>query len=235
MKRKTWFAAAAFLLISIMMFSLCACDKAPQTSETDKVTQENVAEVFMPSLEAYVYYTGSNFYTVEKNEDGSLKSHFVLRNKDENIEILSYKVVEYNEFAPVKEQMLKYMSEDVFQDLMGDCEYVESEGSLYIVSPQRGTPYVYDITSIRLLDSDGDKYTIAVDLGSRADSIGDITEMYKTVFTTELKDGILVIEFVDRGESYTPDEMEEFSAEGRKWIGELYKIYGTEPEEIPFS
>ena len=29
-KRKTWFVAPAVLLISVIMFSLCACDKEPQ-------------------------------------------------------------------------------------------------------------------------------------------------------------------------------------------------------------
>ena len=194
----------------------------------------------MPSLEAYVYYMGSAFYTVEKDENGEPKEYHVERESD-GFTVTQYKVMEYNDFEPIIEQMRKYMSEDVCQDELSGI-YELRDGELYIedISIILGNRYSYDVTSIELLESNGDNYKIGVDtcyseFNTDTDST-TIIDIYKSSFNATLKDGTLVIESFEKGDTYTVEEIKsDTPAEERRWINTMTKIYGSEPVSIPYD
>lgn len=262
MKRKL-LLCFTFLLICIMLTSLSACTDPdqpstsnpntdqpqtsvdtsgddlktsepntaqPQTADVqrpiiDEVTQENVSEVFMPSLECYVCYLGSYLYEVEKDEDGELVSYGMSW----------HKVLGYNDFESLRADMSKYLSDSVIDEVVSIGAYRELDGYLFIQDPQRGGNGPFDITSIKLLDSGGDTYTISVDQGwfQGGDAILYIDRI---IFTTTLKDGVLFIESVEKGPDYTADELRAATpAEDRLWIGEYYKILDGEPVSYPFN
>ena len=244
--KRNLLAVLSLVLISAMTFSLCACDKEPQTDEpgteqpgtsvdtsgdkVDKVTQENVAELFLPSLECYVSYMGSAFYTVERDENGILKKYDI-KDPYDGFDIQAYKVIEYDNFEPIKEQMRKYLSERVYLSLLFERGvYIEQDGDLFIEDTNINVDEYYDITSIKLLESDGDKYKISVYEGFTG--AGDeIRYVYENVFTTVLKDGALVIESIETNNANDFDK----ESVDCKWIGVLYNLYGEDPRPLPLN
>lgn len=236
--KKEFLMLVVLSLVCTMIVSLGACT-GPNQPNTE-VTQENVADMFMPSLEAYVYYMGSAFYTVEKDENGETKEYHVERESDGSI-MTQYKVMEYNDFEPIVEQMRKYMSEDVCQDVLSGI-YEQRDGELYIedIFSIIGNRYSYDVASIELLESDGDNYKIGVDtcyseFNTDTNST-TIIDIYKSSFNATLKDGVLVIESFEKGEPYTVEEIKsDTPAEDRRWINPMTKIYDSEPVSLPYD
>lgn len=242
--KKRFLVLTALALICAMILPLSACTEQPNTSEpgtnepqtsvdttgdkVDKVTQENVAEVFMPSLEAYVYYMGSGFYTVEKDSNGIARQYSI---EFGNIEDNAYKVVEYDEFKPIADQMKKYMSENVYLDIMlFDGNYKETEDGLFISTTLSNLSDVYDITSIMLIGQNEDgEYLISVDTGYNYDN--GISNMDGLIFETTFEDGVLVI----NSTKFNEDAQTDSPAESRMWIGKLDKIAGIEPRSLPIN
>lgn len=243
-KRLLVLAALALICAMILPLSACTDPKQPNTSEpgtnepqtsvdtsgdkVEEVTQENVAELFLPSLEAYVYYMGSGFYTVEKDSNGIATQYSM---EFGNIEDNAYKVVEYDEFKPIADQMKKYMSEHVYLDLMlFDGNYKETEDGLFISTTLCNLGDVYDITSIRLIGQNEDgEYLISVDTGYNYDN--SISNMDGLIFETTLEDGVLVI----NSAKFNEDAQTDTPAESRRWIGKLDKITGIEPRSLSIN
>lgn len=242
--KKRFLVLTALALICAMILSLSACTEQPKTSEpgtnepqtsadttgdkVDGVTQENVAELFLPSLEAYIYYMGSGFYTVEKDSNGIARQYSI---EFGNIEDNAYKVVEYDEFKPIADQMKKYMSENVYLDIMlFDGNYKETEDGLFISTTLSNLGDVYDITSIRLIGQNEDgEYLISVDTGYNYDN--GISNMDGLIFETTFEDGVLVI----NSTKFNEDAQTDTPAESRMWIGKLDKIAGIEPRSLPIN
>ena len=203
----------------------------PQTENVERpvigeVTQENVTEAFLPSLECYVYYLGSYLYDIEYGEDGRPLYY----------DDMYMHVLDYNDFESLRADMSKYVSDD----LIYTDGVKEVDGKLFVQYPQRGTNWVFDITSIELLESDGDNYKIGVDYAYsefNTDIDSDtIIDIYKSSFNATLKDGVLVIESFEEGDLYTVEEIKsDTPAEDRRWIGELDKIFSEEPTSLPYD
>ena len=186
----------SFLLVAVFSFAMfSACTPS-------EVTDENVSDLFKPSLEAYVCYNGSGVLEFEKGEDGNAIEYdnFIAGDGIRNL----FKVVEDITVQEVKNRLDLY----VYDTELGFDEdlYLEQDGDLYLAFAAYGTSVTqYDLNSIDLYKTEEDRYYVTVDtygiypVTDENHDEGDIVYIESKVFITTLNNGILYIEGVDEG------------------------------------
>ena len=205
---------ALSLLFILTLFAGCG----------DKIvlTEDNVKELFTPTLEAELYRYGSAFYSVEKNEKGQPISYsdidgtgtlYCKINEKMTVENLLEKVSKYVTPYPIIKQAV-----------------VEINGSLYIDDEPRGYEGIYDFNSIKLEKTDGDTYYISVDEYAYPDTDADPSATpgvpnfrSKNIFTVKSVDGILQIQ--EKQQVYDNVSPVNNLDDG-EFIGALDKFYG---------
>ncbi len=207
----------SFLFIVIFLFTLTACGEQKVT----EVTDENVAELFKPSLEAYVCYNGSGVLEFEKGEDGNAVEYDY-----EDGAGIAFKVTENLTVQEVEDRLHSY----VYDPELGFFEsfYFEKDGDLYLGLAAYGTGLTnYDLNSIELYGTEDGKYYITVDtygdypVTDENHEMGDIVYIQSEVFITTLNDGILYIEGLDE-----PIEKEDYNAENERfYMNDVAKFY----------
>ncbi len=154
-------SVALSLLFILTLFAGCGKEV--------KVTEENVKELFIPTLEAGFYIYGSAFYNVEKNEKGQPVTYSDIDGTEN-----SYcKIKEKTTIDELIKQIKKY--DTSFYDGSMKESVIEKDGSLY-VSPLGlfgGYEPIYDLNSIKLEKTEGDIYYITVDEYAYPDTEAD--------------------------------------------------------------
>lgn len=207
----------------------------PQTPQPE-LTQENIAEMFLPAFECYISYMGSQFYTVEKDDNGQIKLYTIT--DDKGVEYDAYKVVEYSEFEPIADKMREYLTQrGLICSLLDGGIYEERDGALYIQMPKHDEyrlmrlDSVFDINSITLGEEYDDGYKVYINTGNapQQDIITDY--IYEEHYYVKMQDGRL---YIDRpGVTWTPAS-NNINPEYCEWIGPLYKLYGQEPQYLDY-
>lgn len=191
------------LLLSLSLFAGC---------KKTEVTEENVAELFMPSLECYFYFEGTALAELERDGNGNLVYY-----QDEG-EMEQCRVVNYDNAEDLFSDMEKYMTEKVRKTVAFDRMFESDGRDLYITLFGAGGNSC-DLNSIKLLKYEDGKYYITVDIINSGDCI------YPTLFVTALKDGILRIEEVEpQIEASVMYDGDEDGAD-RNFISSFGKIY----------
>lgn len=214
---------------------------AENTGNDVTVTEQNVSELFKPSLEAYVFLSGSAFYDVEKDADGKIVDYI-----GTDIEKLfdcpltaCFKITGGLTAEEIKSKVASYTYEPLYPEHL-DRYFAEKDGSLYVgVGDFKYGNTLFDENSIRLLKSEGGKYYITVDkYYAYQNGKDDYTVVGGTnpwVFTTAYKDGKLYIESVDEnGDAKEPENGEE----ARNYIYDVFKFsdyFTAREEEMPIS
>ena len=179
----------SFLLVAVFSFALfSACGEQKVT----KVTDENVAELFRPSLEAWQLFAGSAFYDIEKDENGD---PVVYMYSDDTFTGESYKIITDITPEEIYAKKLEYCNtgtdEERAKSSFLSCFY-EKDGELYVKGAFSGMAPIYDLNSIELYNTEDDKYYILVDSYSNGINSGYSSS---NIFVTTLKEnGILFIE-----------------------------------------
>ncbi len=179
----------SFLLIAVFscaMFSACGEQKVTE------VTDENVAELFRPSFEAWQLFAGSAFYDIEKDENGD---PVVYMYSDDTFTGESYKIITDITPEEIYAKKLEYCNtgtdEERAKSSFLSCFY-EKDGELYVKGAFSGMAPIYDLNSIELYNTEDDKYYILVDSYSNGINSGYSSS---NIFVTTLKEnGILFIE-----------------------------------------
>lgn len=191
------------LLLSLSLFAGC---------KTTEVTEENVAELFKPSLECYLYFEGTALAELERDDNGNLVYY-----QDEG-EMEQCRVVNYDDAEDLFSDMEKYMTEKIRKTVAYDRMFKSDGSDLYVTLFGAGG-FSYDLNSIKLLKYEDGKYYITVDALSSGDSL------YPELFVTTLKDGILRIEEVEpQSESSFMYDADKDGAD-RNFISNFDKIY----------
>ena len=180
----------SFLFIVIFLFTLTACGEQKVT----EVTDENVAELFRPSLEAWQLFAGSAFYDIEKDENGD---PVVYTYSDDTFAGESYKIITDITPEEIYSKKLEYCNtgtdEERAKSSFLSCFY-EKDGELYVKGAFSGMASIYDLNSIELYNTEDDKYYILVDSYSNGIDSGYSSS---NIFVTTLKENsILFIEDV---------------------------------------
>lgn len=198
----------------------------PPSPPVKTVTQENVSEVFLPSLQCYVYYMGSYVYDIERDD--------ILRPEEYANDW--YKVEDYGDFESVRAELQIFLSDDIIDEIKMNGVYRELFGMLFINVLGSNDRDAYDVTSFELIESEGDRYVIAVDHGTKEEIGDDICSIDRLIFTTTLKDGALHIDSVEQGPTYTVEQIKAGkSPMERKWMSHTDKIFRKWPWRMPFS
>ena len=198
----------------------------PPSPPVETVTPENVSEVFLPSLQCYVYYMGSYVYDIERDD---------ILNPEEYTSNW-YKVEGYSDFESMRDELRIFLSDSIIDEIKMNGIYRELFGMLFINVEGSNDSDVYDVTSFELLESEGDTYVIAVDHGTQVEFGDDIYTIDRLIFTTTLKDGVLHIDSVEQGPTYTAEQIKAGkSPMERKWMSHTDKIFRKWPWHVPFS
>ena len=155
---KRTFSIILAIILTLSLFTGCNnTGKDPVT----EVTDENVKELFLPSLEVYVLYKGSAFYEVEKNENGTVKTFGVNDNGD-----TIYKVIGYDDPDKIESDYRQYVSEEAEKNYIGPFSakdsFIKDGEDLYVTDGACGSSG-YDKNSIKLEKYEDGKYYISVD------------------------------------------------------------------------
>ena len=163
-----------------------------------KVTEENVKELFTPTLEADAYMYGSAFYSVEKDEKGYPELYKVTD------DFSGYKITEKTTVDEIFEKVAKYEKRNSGLTESEKEAFLEKDGTLYvdIIGVYGGFEAIYDLNSIRLEKTDGDNYYISVDVYAYPDLAAkinpkksDTPDFYaKETYTVKEVDGVLQIQ-----------------------------------------
>ena len=190
-----------------------------------KVTEENVKELFTPTLEADAYMYGSAFYSVEKDET-SPKLYKVTD------DFSGYKITEKTTVDEIFEKVAKYEKRNSELTESEKTAFLEKDGTLYvdIIGVYGGLEAIYDLNSIRLEKIDGDNYYISVDVYAYPDSEGSINfvksdtpDFYaKETYTVKDVDGVLQIQDSELDNDASPIN----DPTNCKFIGGFDKFWG---------
>lgn len=223
----------ALLIAIILSFSLLmACNKEEQNipkenEEKLSVTEENVAELFKPSLEAYLYLSGSTFYELERDENGNIISYLDSNIKDHFKYPISdcFKIASDITVEEIKNKVYTYTYKPLYPEHL-DRYFVEENGDLYVgIGDFNIGEDLFDLNSIELYKNEGDKYYITVDVYFKytegKDEYSFVGGNFPWVFTTTLKNGILYIEDVnEHGDEKEPTNNED----ERSYIYDVFKF-----------
>lgn len=179
----------SFLLVAVFSFAMfSACTPS-------EVTDENVSDLFKPSLEAYVYYLGSAFYDVEKDGNGNPITY-----EDFNVNsVNTYKIDGNIGVNDITDNLRSYVSEDL---VWFDSSFIdETDNGTYVGIAAGGSTF-FDVNSIRLERKENGKYYIAVD--EFIEGIDDLDYFRTNIFMTSLRNGFLYIEEVSYETSVAP-------------------------------
>ena len=183
MKKAISFALS--LLFILTLFAGCG--------KEIKVADENVSDIFLPTLKCYAYHDGSGLYTIEKNEDGTPKSY----GEDENANPL-FKVVGFDSYEQLVSEYGKYISKDfVNATAPKETSFKKTDDGL-LVAKYDGGSVSYDPKSVKLEKEENGKYYISVDSYNPAEDKKDVYTSTET-FTATYKDGILCIKKAESG------------------------------------
>ena len=209
---KNKFLAVTSLLISflfiLLLFSGC--------NKEIKVTEENVKELALPTIESDFYLSNSYFYDIEKEANGTP----VYYPTDSSV---LFKITTKTTLDELNKSVAKYRKG------MTASAVSEKDGALYAVDPiDSMVETMLDTNSIRLVKQDGDIYYIAVDQYMYIDGKEneDGSPNYINTITYKMKsvDGVLQIQEEPEVKEETPkNTAKDFSLIGSfdKFIGKL--------------
>ena len=204
---KRTFSVILAIILTLSLFTGCNnTGKDPVT----EVTDENVKELFIPSLEAYVLYMGSAFYDVDRDGNGKAINYYLSEKFDVDV-AESYKIVSDITVEEIENKMKTYMDTTKVSDIgirlseFGKEWFAEVDNELYVGLACCGMAVsYYDENSIELYKKEDNKYYISVDeygiypITDENHNEGDFVYSRSVIFTTTLKDGVLYINDIDR-------------------------------------
>ena len=182
--KKRYLSVILALLFVLVLFAGCG---------KSEVTEANVKELFMPTVECYWYYDGSALYELERDENGQLISY----GETEGYMPL-YKVVGFDSYEQIVAEYRKYISDDIDSvNFPMKNSFRETDSGL-LVARYDGGSISFDPESIKLEKEENGKYYISVDEyhvgGKDYDVYGDTL-----TFITTYNDGILHCEKIVSG------------------------------------
>ena len=184
---KKTFSIILAIILTLSLFT--GCNNTDKDSVTE-VTDENVKELFLPSLEVFVGFAGSGLYEVERNEDGTVKTFGVNDNGD-----TIYKVIGYDDPDKIESDYRQYVSEEAEKNYIGPFSakdsFIKDGEDLYVTDGACGA-FGYDKNSIKLKKYENGKYYISVDWYA-SDSYEPRYAGHQW-FTVSIKNGNLYIE-----------------------------------------
>ncbi len=208
---KNKFLAVTSLLISflfiLLLFSGC--------NKEIKVTEENVKEIALPTIESDFYLSNSYFYDIEKEANGTP----VYYPTDSSV---LFKITTKTTLDELNKSVAKYRKGVTASAVS------EKDGALYAVDPiDSMVETMLDTNSIRLVKQDGDIYYIAVDQYMYIDGKEneDGSPNYINTITYKMKsvDGVLQIQEEPEVKEETPKN----TAKDLSLIGSFDKFFGA--------
>ena len=182
MKKKS-VSVVLTLLFVLVLFAGCG---------KSEVTEANVKELFMPTVECFEYYNGSALYELERDENGQLISY----GETEGYMPI-YKVVGFDSYDQIVAEYRKYISDDIDSvNFPMKNSFRESDSGL-LVARYDGGSISFDPESIKLEKEENGKYYISVDEyePSNTDNFDYVDTL---LVTATYKDGILYCEKAER-------------------------------------
>ena len=174
--KKRYLSVILALLFVLVLFAGCG---------KSEVTEANVKELFMPTIECYEYYNGSAVYELERDENGQLISY-----GETEGHMPLYKVVGFDSYDQILAEYRKYISEELKPASFPDERTFRKTKDGLLVARNDGGLIPFDPESIKLEKEENGKYYISVDEyhvgGKDFDIYGDTL-----TFITTYNDGIL--------------------------------------------
>ena len=177
--KKRYLSVILALLFVLVLFAGCG---------KSEVTEANVKELFMPTVECFEYYNGSALYELERDENGQLISY----GETEGYMPI-YKVVGFDSYDQIVAEYRKYISDDIDSvNFPMKNSFRETDSGL-LVARYDGGSISFDPESIKLEKEENGKYYISVDEYESADA-DNFSYVDSRLFTATYKDGILYCE-----------------------------------------
>ena len=181
--KKRYLSVILALFFVLVLFAGCG---------KSEVTEANVKELFMPTVECFEYYNGSALYELERDENGQLISY-----GETEGHMPLYKVVGFDSYDQILAEYRKYISEELKPASFPDERTFRKTKDGLLVARNDGGLIPFDPESIKLEKEENGKYYISVDEyePSNTDNFDYVDTL---LVTATYKDGILYCEKAER-------------------------------------